>query len=475
MNESITDPIASRHRARHAGRSPASALVIDPDTDAREFLRYSLSRQCAFVEVAESGSRADQLLDRYDFDLIVVASALPEGSGSNWLARRRDAGDRVPAIILCSRESDVPRTPLPRSDTLAVPFSIEQMENAVSRLLRSTQPEQPVLTAGDDGGTGATGGAAASLDLLVGSSEPMQELARLIERVAARSTTVLLQGESGTGKELAARRIHMCSGRNGAFVPVNCGSITAELLESELFGHVRGAFTGATHQREGLFSYANGGTILLDEICEMPFPMQAKLLRVLEERAIRPVGSEKEQPVDVRIVAATNRDMAHEVAQGRFREDLYYRLNVLALRLPPLRERPSDIPQLVALFSDSLSRQLLLPPVKLNRTDFARLQQYSWPGNVRELKNLVERAILLGCSPADCLETGGPATDQAEARGGNGYPVDLPLADVERLHILEVLKAAAGNKSEAARRLRISRKTLERKLKAWRVGQSETD
>ncbi|WP_248623748.1 sigma-54 interaction domain-containing protein [Cobetia crustatorum] len=314
---------------------------------------------------------------------------------------------------------------------------------------------------------------------LKGESAAMRELGQIIARVAPAPSPVLILGESGTGKELAARDLHRLSGRRGAFVPINCGAISPELLESELFGHLKGAFTGAHRGRDGLFSFADGGTLFLDEIGEMPLAMQAKLLRVLETRRVRPVGGEQEQAVDVRIVAATHRTLEIEVAAGRFREDLYYRLNVLSLTLPALRERPEDIPALAQHFSQQLSRDLGLPPVPWDHADLTRLCRYGWPGNVRELKNVIERSLLLGRLPGDALPID-PKTalrdekNATDTPGSNSYPLEWSLDAVERAHLCAVLERHANNKSAAARQLGISRKTLDRKLTTWRSNDVDT-
>ncbi|MCW4208836.1 MAG: sigma-54 dependent transcriptional regulator [Candidatus Thiodiazotropha lotti] len=279
-------------------------------------------------------------------------------------------------------------------------------------------------------------------------------------------STVLIEGESGTGKELAARAIHDLSNRSGSFVPVNCGAMSAELLESELFGHVKGAFTGAHLSRDGLFTYANGGTLFLDEIGEMPLSMQAHLLRSLEERTIRPVGSNREVPVDVRIIAATNRDLGNEVQKGEFREDLYYRLNVLTLRMPALRERREDIPLLANHFMHTLASDLGIDVPVLGENEIELLLHYEWPGNVRELKNVIERCLLLNRSPSLCIT--GTEKQDGEAIPGQSE-ASLQLEAVEKRHILKVLELHGGNKSAAARVLGISRKTLERKAQAWGI------
>jgi DNA-binding NtrC family response regulator len=272
-------------------------------------------------------------------------------------------------------------------------------------------------------------------------------------------STVLLQGESGTGKEVAARALHRISPRaQRPFVPVNCAAISSELIESELFGHVKGAFTGATGNHNGLFYYANGGTLCLDEISELPLAMQTRLLRVLEERTVRPVGSEREVPVDVRIVAACNRDLMAEVAAGRFRQDLYFRLAVVDVLIPPLRDRIEDIPDLVRHFMAQLTAQLGVAPLACASALLSRLATYAWPGNVRELRNFIERSLILGGFPVDSLCERGELL---------AYSAELPLEEVEKRHILRILEACSGNKSEAARRLGVSRKTLDRKCAEW--------
>jgi two-component system NtrC family response regulator len=308
-------------------------------------------------------------------------------------------------------------------------------------------------------------GAAVAEAGVVGDSTAMRTLASLIRRVGPANSTVLVEGESGTGKEVVAASLHHHSGRAGPFVAINCGSMSADLLDSELFGHARGAFTGAGTDREGLFRHAGGGTLFLDEIGELPLFLQAKLLRVLETLMIRPVGTEHELPVDVRIVAATNRPMTELVAAGLFRSDLFFRLNVVSLRVPPLRERPEDIGPLAEFFIEHFSRQLGLPAVSLDRLGLLRLHSHIWPGNVRELRNLIERATLLGRSPAACLRLQTLDSAVLQQRGTSGYPPDMPLVEVRRKHMAQVLRACAGNKSEAARRMGISRKTLERKVR----------
>lgn len=272
-------------------------------------------------------------------------------------------------------------------------------------------------------------------------------------------TPVLFTGESGTGKEVAARTVHALSDRaDKPFVPVNCAAIPADMIESELFGHVKGAFTGAQAGREGLFVHAHGGTLFLDEIGELPLHLQSKLLRVLEDRRVRPVGSEREIPTDLRFVFATNADLDQDVDAGRFRADLYYRINVMQIYMPRLRDRENDAKDLAALFMHKISQQLGMPPVPISEATRAAFDRYDWPGNVRELRNLIERTLILGKFPDDFAVE--KTLDNGSGRN---------LAEIERRHILSVLTETGGNRTEAARVLGISRKTIDRKCAKWDV------
>ena len=281
-----------------------------------------------------------------------------------------------------------------------------------------------------------------------------------IARVAPLPTSVLITGPSGAGKEVAARSLHALSDRaEKPFVPVNCAAIPREMIESELFGHLKGAFTGADAAREGLFMHARGGTLFLDEISEMPLATQSKLLRVIEDRRVRPVGSERESPVDLRFVFATNADLRGDIERGKFRADLFYRMNVIEIDLPPLNMRGDDMQELADLFMQSLSQQLGMPPVPIDAAVRASLARYDWPGNVRELRNLIERTLILGKFPSDL--------DERNGSPGNG--AGATLQEVERRHIMAVLAETGGDREEAARRLAISRKTIDRKCMSWNV------
>ena len=432
-----------------------AVLVVDDEEGMRSFLARALAPRCAAVEVAGDVEQARRLMDRRHFDLIVLDIALPGKSGIEWLHELRDQGIAIDVILITAfadLESAIDALRAGASDFILKPFRVDQIFNAMKNcfhratLARENFVLRRELSAREEDPEG-----------LVGCSGVMSRLRAVLERIAPTPSTVLLQGESGTGKEVVARALHRLSTRRSkAFVPVNCAAIPSELIESELFGHVKGAFTGAAGSRNGLFYYANGGTLFLDEISELPLAMQSRLLRVLEERKLRPVGSEREVPVDVRIVAASNRDLAAAVRAGEFREDLYYRLAVVDLAVPPLRDRSEDIPELLAHFIDLLSQRLGVAPLAIEPDIVEALRVYSWPGNVRELRNFVERSLILGGFSLDGLS---PVSSPAQT-----VPVpEFSLEEVERRHILTVLAACDGNKAEAARRLGVSRKTLDRK------------
>jgi len=475
---SVTSIDAARKSSRAIGDtetldkllSSVAILVVDDEPGMRNFLKRALEKRCALLEVAGSAEEAEALRLRYHFDLLLVDIRLPGLSGLDWLRQLREAGVRTHVIYMTAyADLDMAISALRygADDFIMKPFRTEQMFVAMQLALQKRQilRENSLLRLQlkqikvDRG--------------VVGESQLIKDTMTLAERVAPTQSNVLIQGETGTGKELIARAIHAMSKRTGAFVPLNCGTIAPELFESELFGHLQGAFPGATQSREGLFLHADGGTLFLDEIGELPAGMQAKLLRVLEEKTIRQVGCEKEIPVNVRVVAATNRDLNTDPEIDNFRPDLYYRLNVLPIHVPPLRDRREDIPALVEHFFDILSPEMCLAPIELMHTDWQRLNDYHWPGNVRELKNVIERTLLLGRLPADSMH----AEEAAEEETASGYPLDWTVEAVERAHIETVLAAVNNNKSAAARQLGVSRKTLERKQNLWhgRQAKQKTD
>jgi DNA-binding NtrC family response regulator len=447
-----------------AGR-PVSVLLVEPDVTRSEQLRRLLKPACALVEAAPTPQHAEALCQRCHFDLFVVTLSQPGSRVLEWLQKLRDRGENAD-IVLTAEYADVDTAinalRSGASDLLVKPFRDEQLLEAIRRCLRRRQQlQENFLSRSRKPRDLAAEG-------LVGESPAIRQVLDVIERVAGTSSTLLLQGETGTGKELIARAIHQRSGRKGQFVAVNCGAIPSELLDSELFGHIRGAFTGASSSRDGLFACADNGTIFLDEIGELPWPMQANLLRVLEERRVRPVGGNRERAVNCRVIAASNAPLEARVQEGVFREDLHFRLNVLPIHVPALRERTTDIPLLVAHFMRVLSSALGAPPLPVSAEELQRLQAYHWPGNVRELRNLVERALLLGKPLRECCgwdgDSGQTGRDEVSRQQ---FPLTWSLSEVSKQHVLGVLKSVGGNKSEAARRLHISRKTLERKIHVW--------
>jgi DNA-binding NtrC family response regulator len=435
-----------------------SILVVDDEPGMVNFLQRALSQRHGLVDAASSVEQAIPLFRQRLYDLVVLDVSLPGRSGIEWLHELRDdgfAGDVILITAYADLDTAIDALRAGASDFLLKPFSVAQMVNAVERCFERARLRRENFVLRREVEERAT-----AIDGVVCQSDAMQGICERLKRIAPSAATVLLTGESGTGKEVAARALHKMSPRHDApFVPLNCAAISAELIESELFGHVKGAFTGAQAKREGLFYYAHGGTLFLDEISELPPAAQAKLLRVLEERRIRPVGSEQEIPVDVRVIAASNRDLRQEVAAQRFRQDLYYRLQVLEINLPPLRERPEDIVLLSRHFIDTLAASLNMPGLELTPRMLARLEAYDWPGNVRELRNFIERSLILGW-----FDLGPEVQDE---RPDTTPGEDALLETIEKRHILATLARCHGNKSEAARRLGISRKTLERKCTAW--------
>ncbi|MBL8518887.1 MAG: sigma-54-dependent Fis family transcriptional regulator [Betaproteobacteria bacterium] len=444
---------------------PLAALVVDDEPGMRNFIERSLKERCGVVASAASAEEGARLIERQHFDLVILDIALPGKHGVEWLHELRAqgfTGDVILITAFSSIEMAIDALRAGASDFILKPFRVDQLLTAIKRCVdRAALARQNFVLRREVAEITGTEG----IEGLVGMSDSMRSLTQVVKRLAPMRTTVLIQGESGTGKEVAARALHNMGPQSGnPFVPLNCAAISPELLESELFGHVKGAFTGATANHTGLFFYAQGGTLFLDEISEMPLALQSKMLRVLEERKIRPVGTEKEVAVDVRIVAATNRDLKEEVAAGRFRQDLFYRLDVLTLRIPPLRERREDIAVLAMHFRAQFAAQLGIAPVDWTREDLEVMQSYDWPGNARELRNFVERSFILGYFPIDTLRPAGLPRPKVSAAG----PIET-MEEVEKRHILAVLEAVGGNKSEAARRLGLSRKTLDRKCAEWGV------
>ncbi|MFK8252900.1 sigma-54-dependent transcriptional regulator [Ancylobacter terrae] len=439
----------------------AAVLVIDDEPGIRNFLLRTLGPRCRLVDEAQDAGEASRKMDERHYDVVIIDNVMPGTTGIRWLGEQRAIGFYSDAILITAYadlETAIEALRAGAADFVLKPFRSNQILNAVARCLdrQSLRRENGVLRQE----LRATGDGESPHKLL-GQSAAIRAVREAIARVAPLPTSVLVTGESGTGKEVAARVLHAMSDRSDKpFVPVNCAAIPPDMIESELFGHLKGAFTGALTARDGLFIHADGGTLFLDEIGELPMPMQSKLLRVLEERRVRPVGAEREMPVDVRLVFATNRDLEEDVAVGRFRADLYYRMNVMQIRLPPLRERREDIDELALQFLATLTRQLGVPAIRLDEEARAALRAYRWPGNIRELRNVIERSLILGRFANDL-----PAS-RLGASSGEGQSLD----DLERRHILAMLEQTGFDRAETARRLGVSRKTIDRKCAQWNVG-----
>jgi len=434
----------------------ASILVVDDEPGMRHFLQRTLGPRCRHVETAADVGRASELLAAGHYDVVVLDNVMNGRRGVDWLAAERASGF-FPATILITAYADletaIQALQAGASDFLLKPFRSNQILNAVARCLERLRLERENHVLRHE--LRANSDHILLRDRLIGESPAIRAVRETLARVAPLPSSVLLTGQSGTGKEVAARMIHALSPRAAKpFVPVNCAAIPADMVETELFGHIKGAFTGAHQSREGLFLHARGGTLFLDEIGELPLPIQAKLLRVLEDRRIRPLGAEREVAVDVRLIFATNADLEKAVAAGRFRADLLYRINVMTIHMPPLCDRGDDMHDLAALFMAKLAQQLGTPPVPITPEVRAEFAAYDWPGNVRELRNTVERALILGRFAFDTAAAVAVAAPET-------------LADLERRAILAALAACAGDREAAALRLGISRKTIDRRLADW--------
>jgi DNA-binding NtrC family response regulator len=442
----------------------ASILIVDDEPGMRNFLVKLLRPRCKRIEEAANAKEATRKVEEHPFDVVILDNIMPGQNGLDWLAEQRASGFFADIILMTAYadlETAIGALRAGAVDFIIKPFRSNQLLNAISRCLDRArlQRENDVLRHE----LHSPGHQSFLRDRLVGSSRAIQSVRDTVAKVAPLPTSVLLTGMSGTGKEVVARSLHSLSSRAGKlFVPINCGAIPADMIESELFGHLKGAFTSAGRAREGLFMHAHGGTIFLDEIGDLPFLLQSKLLRVLEDRRVRPVGSEREVPFDARFIFATNADLARRVDEGSFRADLYFRINVVQIALPPLKERGDDVLELASMFMREFSRQLGMPPVAIDERARTALRRYDWPGNIRELRNLIERAVILGAFPAVL----GNSLERHETRGEDGRQT---LADVERRHILAVLRETGGDREEAARRLGISRKTIDRKCASWNV------
>ncbi|HVG61810.1 MAG TPA: sigma-54 dependent transcriptional regulator [Hyalangium sp.] len=455
-------------------------LVVDDDAGVRYTLKETLASLSGVeVDEAADGEIALERLAAHACDLVITDLRMPRMDGLELVRRLQGLPHPPRVIVITAHGSEryaVEAMKAGAYDYFRKPFDVDELLAVVGRALEAVRLRHDNERL------------AGELNLsrsLVFASEAMSRLAQLVQRAGPRDVTVLLTGESGTGKERVAEALVRASPRAGRpYLRFNCASLTPELAEAELFGHARGAFTGAHRERPGLFREADGGTLLLDEVGELALPLQAKLLRVLQEGEVRPVGEDRVLKVDVRIVAATHRDLRKLASEGRFREDLYYRLNVVHLRVPPLRERPEDIPVLTRMFLDRFSDRFHTGPLKVPPGFFERLLAWPWPGNVRELENTLESLVALSSEgeldlgllpapePAMAPEAGAQAAEPAAkepSHGGGVAGVGLKekVEAYERGLILDALRLSGGNRSEAARRLGIGRATLHDKLRKY--------
>jgi DNA-binding NtrC family response regulator len=445
----------------------ATVLVVDDEEAIRDSCRQALRRSQYQVETASDGTEALRLLQRSRIDLVLLDLKMPGLNGLEFLRRVKMANADLDVIVMTgysSVESAVECMRLGAYDYLPKPFDADTLRIVVRRALekRTLSLENRVLRLRLRQEN--------PLGELLGESVSMRRVREMIERVADSESTVLILGESGTGKELVARAIHRLSRRRDRpFIPVDCGALVESLFESELFGHVRGSFTGAVATRAGRFELAHGGTIFLDEIGNIAPTVQSKLLRAIQEKEVTKVGATDPTRVDVRILAATNQDVQAALASGRFREDLFYRLSVVVVAIPPLRDRHGDIPALAAGLLRRLCERKLLPPKTVTAPALSKLQEHSWPGNVRELENTLERAMILARGPEivpEDLEFTEVAADSAPAPG---KPQDLSLEAFEAQHIRKVLDRNGWRIAQSAQVLGIDRKTLWRKIKTYRL------
>ncbi len=439
-------------------------LIVDDDSIVVEFLRETLDFDKYELHSAHSAESALERLKTESFEIILSDIRMGQMDGMEMLTHVRERAPKTIVIMMTgfgSVETAVLAMKLGAFDFIMKPMSPESVQIRVQKAVEHLKLKRQVTALKLD--------SARRYSDIVGSSKPMTHIFDRIRLAAPSKATVLITGESGTGKELIARAIHEESDRaDGPFVKLNCAALNQNLIESELFGHEKGAFTGAIQARSGRFELANGGTLLLDEISEMPYETQAKLLRTLQEREIEKVGSAETVKIDVRIIASSNRDLPVAIAEGHFREDLFFRLNVIGVEVPPLRERRDDIPQLTDYFMKKFSAENNKAVKPVDREVFELLRKYPWPGNVRELENTVHAAVVMSCG--DSISVGDFSLDGTTIRKPLANKLEfegMSLHELEKHYILERVKRFGGSKSEAARSLDVSARTIRNKLKEY--------
>ncbi|PRB84076.1 sigma-54-dependent Fis family transcriptional regulator [Pseudomonas sp. MYb185] len=435
------------------------ALIIDDEPDILELLDMTLGRMNIKTRSATSLAQALALLDQQQFDLCLTDMRLPDGDGLSVVRHIQQHCPNTPVAMITaygSLDTAISALKSGAFDFVTKPVDLQRLRELVNSALRlSRRAEQPVAPEGDDP--------------ILGISPPIRQLRKQIAKLARSEAPLYISGESGSGKELVARRLHDLGPRAcHPFVPVNCGAIPSELMESEFFGHRKGSFTGAVADKPGLFQAAGGGTLFLDEVADLPLAMQVKLLRAIQEKAVRPVGTQQEEPVNVRLLCATHKDLALEVAEGRFRQDLFYRLNVIELRVPPLRERREDIPLMTQRILQQLAQRSGLQVPTVEPACMERLSSYRFPGNVRELENILERAFTL-CEGdtimADDIQLNSNPLPSEDPTLGQIDSLEDFLDDIERKALTQALEETRWNKTAAARRLGLTFRSLRYRLK----------
>ncbi len=444
------------------------ALIVDDEPDILELLELTLSRMDIDVRTAASVAEAVQWLNRQSFHFCLTDMRLPDGNGLDLIAHIQEQAPGLPvAVITAHGNMDIAVKALKQGafDFVSKPVDLGILRRLVDSALRVTQ-EKGVKDR-------------RSRDILLGESESMRDIRSKIVKLGRTQAPVFISGESGTGKELVAHLIHAKSPRaNMPFVAINCGAIPSELMESEFFGHKKGSFSGAVADKRGLFQAADGGTLFLDEVADLPLPLQVKLLRAIQEKKVRPVGAEREIPIDVRLLSATHKNLGKMVEEGRFRQDLFYRINVIELPVPPLRERREDIPLLTERILSRLARDNGLEALEISPQALEELCRYAFPGNVRELENILERAAAL-CDD-QYIELGdlNLPKNQGDETAHRPIPLDLPspeggfsledyLGEIERHTILNTLEQTRWNRSKAARQLGMTLRQLKYRLQKW--------
>ncbi len=451
-------------------------LVCDDERSICQMLQIAFQNQGHRVETVTSGEQACRKIDSTLYDIVVTDVRMPQVTGMEVLLHsRRVSPDTLVIVITAVDDSEVPIEALNAGAFYYIrkgPKLLEDVLSAAALAMDRSQLRQQNAALLRDAAQHN------SLDNIIGESEPMRKLKQTIRTIATTNSTVIVSGESGTGKELVARAIHTCSPRSGnPFVSVNCGAFPETLLESELFGYVKGAFTGATSNKRGLFELSSGGTIFLDEISETTLPMQVKLLRVLQERCIRPVGGGQETPIDVRVIAATNKNLLQQVQEGQFREDLYYRLSVIPVEVPPLRDRGEDVVLLANHFLKKFAVQMSKNVVRLSAHSLQTMKGYDWPGNVRVLENTIERAVALSTEEELRVELPNSGASAIPTMANNGaLGVALPpdgldleryIADVEKSLLQSALRRSNGVQTRAAEILKLSYRSFRHMMKKY--------